>query len=407
MAKIALIFPTSACGRTIDQSRVYEDARGLTGSEVAFWETSRRLLTLGHDVTTFGNFKFRLTNALPDSEWPDYADDPWDTVVSYVHPEPLRLCNPNVRRVFVQQCNDFAACPDDWTLFTDYLVAPGRMLLRHLLSQTNFPPSYARVFHNGHALEPDSSIKRVPGRLLWASSHDRGLHWALQVFQQLRKTFVDPETREVFPPLELELHVAYNQTGMDEMAKIPDDASPVWVRELGRRSRYCKSVLPKLEEQGVRVLGSVSRDQMVREMQEAEILLYPCDPVNWTEGFSNTTCEAMALGCLPVLIFSDAFQDLWKGAVPGVDPLDVYAADGSRHPTARFLLREKQYISLVRSLLTGLTANGLDITQWRKRAAERASHFHWDKQVNSFAEFLCGNDAALPGPDMTYPWEGK
>ncbi len=399
-----MIFPTSACPRKIDQSRIYSDQRGLTGSEVAWWECSQRLNALGFEVTMFGNFEYRLSGTIPDSEWPDYADDGWDAVVSYVHPEPLRIAKSK-RRCYVQQCNDFNACPNDWTSFTDYLIAPGRDLLRHLLSQTDFPDARSRVFHNGHAHAPMPEVKRVPGRLLWASSHDRGLNWALQVYQLLRQTFGDPEQREVWPQLDLSFHVAYNQDGMDHMAQIPENALPISARELGKRSRYCKEMLKQLEPAGVRSIGSISREQMAVEMAEAEILLYPCDPVSWTEGFSNTTCEAMAMGCLPVLCFSDAFPSLWGGAVPGVTPVDAYAYDGSRHPFARFLMRQPDYVSRVRSLLTGGTAQDKTIAEWRRLASERSAHFHWDNQIQSLAAFLDGDDGALEGPELRYPWE--
>ncbi len=405
--KLAFIFPSSACQRPIDQSQIYIDPRGLTGSEAAWWECGQRLKQFGFEVTFFGNFRGRLPGTIPDSDWPDYADDSWHAVVSYVHPEPLRLCKPETTRVLVQQCNDWNACAPDWTTFVDYLIAPGRDLLRHLLAQTDFPAEHARVFHNGHAHGPVESVKRVPGRMLWASSHDRGLPWALQVFQQLRKAFIDPDTRTVYPPLDLSFHVAYNADGMNAMAQIPPDAKPDWVAALGKRSRFCQAALPQLQSQGVTVLGSLSREQMALEMAQAEILLYPCDPVNWTEGFSNTTCEAMAMGCLPVLCFSDAFVSLWKGAVPGVMPADVYTADGSRHHQLRFLPKERDYISLVRSLLTGITADGADINEWRRRAAARASFFHWDAQVESLARFLGGDTAALPGPEYEYPWASQ
>lgn len=408
--RVAFIFPTSACARPINAACIYDDPRGLTGSEVAWWELGQRLRSQDVEVTLFGNFVQRHPGIVPDSEWPDYADEDWDAVASFIQPQPLQLCQPSVRRVFVQQVNDFGACGDDWRSYVDYLLAPSRPLLHHLLAQTDFPAAYTRVLHNGHGYGAPASfpdVKRVPGRILWASSHDRGLAWALEAYQLLCQTFVDPASREFYPPRQLSFHVAYNHDGLESMAGIPPNALPIAMRSMGERSRYCKSTLPKLADQGVRVLGSVSREQMAREMLEAEFLLYPCDPVNWTEGFSNTTCEAMALGCLPILCFSDAFPVLWKGAVPGVDPVDVFAYDGSRAPKMRFYPRRDEYVSIARSLLSGLTVDGVGLDGWRKRAAERASFFHWDRHIDSFRRFLLGDDAALPGPEHAYPWEQK
>jgi glycosyltransferase involved in cell wall biosynthesis len=301
----------------------------------------------------------------------------------------------------MMQCNDFFACAPGWESYVDHLVAPSGTLLEHLLSETSFPRDKARVFHNGHRVEA-STARRIPGRLLWASSADRGLHWALQAFQQVRQTYVDPQTRQAFPPLNLELRVAYDDSGMKGFAALPEDATPDSMAELGRRSRYCLSALGKVP--GVTRLGSLSRDDIAREMQEAELLLYPCDPVSFTEGFSSSTLEAMASGCLPVLAFADAFPELWKGAVPGVTPIPAFTADGSRHPRA-WLWSEKQYIAIVRALLSGQQVEGKTLEQWRTLAKERAEMFRWSTLVPALADFLEGNTEILPTlSTLRYPW---
>jgi glycosyltransferase involved in cell wall biosynthesis len=43
-------------------------------------------------------------------------------------------------------------------------------------------------------------------------------------------------------------------------------------------------------------------------------LAYPCDTVNWTEGFSVTLMEACAAGIVPVTTDVDALGEIYGGA---------------------------------------------------------------------------------------------
>jgi glycosyltransferase involved in cell wall biosynthesis len=196
--------------------------------------------------------------------------------------------------------------------------------------------------------------------------------------------------------MELELRVAYHADGMMSCATIPPNALPVALAEMGRKARYCLETLKQLDGKGVTVLGSCSRDQIAHEMAEAELLLYPCDTISFTEGFSSTTLESMAHGCVPLLQFVDALPELYGGHVPGVQPFEAYTSDGRRHPQA-FLMREKAYISKARALLTGLPVDGFTLEEWRAKGIARAADFEWRKTVPELAKFLEGDAGALPG----------
>jgi hypothetical protein len=67
---------------------------------------------------------------------------------------------------------------------------------------------------------------------------------------------------------------------------------------------------------GVTVIGGISRNDLARELAEAELQLYPCDPVTWTEGFSCSTLESCAAGALPILMDSDAMGQIYGTACP-------------------------------------------------------------------------------------------
>ena len=405
--RIALIYPVSACSRPISPEVILTSPRGLTGSEAAWYHAGVELRAQGHEVILFGNFDGQQPESRHENDWTRYCHrERWDAVVSYIRPEPLRLVplGVNARRVYVQQCNDFLACEPGWEGYVDYLVACSATLLQRLLGMCSIPAERGRVLHNGHDAKLNGGPPREQRRMLWASSADRGLHWAIQVAQQLRQSFVDPKNK-VIDTLTPELRVAYDQSGMRGFAQLPDspEAGSDAMRELGRRSRYCLSALER-KLPGITSLGSVSRVGMVEEMQRANVLLYPCDPVSFTEGFSNTVLEALAYGCVPVLNFVDAFPELWKGACPGVEPIEAFTADGSRHPRA-FMWREKQYVSDVRKLLIGAPVGGKTANEWRKVGYERAELFRWSRILPAFGAFLGGRDDALPTFDrVSYPW---
>lgn len=408
--RIALVFPKEACPRPISLANLNTDPRGLTGSESYWLGHARHLRKLGWDVTCFGNFSDGDAQHQPDYAWQNAAQGDWRAVVSYILPEPLKLAKDTSIRCFAQQCNDFNACQPGWESYTDYLFGSSGTQLAHLLGLASFDPKYARVLHDG--FEPtelshgERKLPRVKGRLLWASSHDRGLHWAFQCFQQLRQTFLDPATKSAYPPIELELRVAYSQHGMEAMCDIPPNAKPDAMAELGKRSRYCRDFLAK-KPAGVVSLGSLSREQMAEEFAQADMLIYPCDPVSFTEGFGCTALEAMAHGAVPALNFVDAFPELWSGACPGVKALESYTSDGSRHPTA-WLLREKTYLSKVRSLLAGLPADGHTLAEWRDIGRQRAEFFRYDQIVPHLSAFFEGDDSALPTIEqLSYPWDPR
>lgn len=329
--RVAFFYPYSSIGRPIDPDAVWTSPRGLTGSELAFVMYARGLASLGHGVTVFT----RVTHAAfaegmswcPYDDWEKiYREQPWDAMCSWMTPEPLMRPAAGSFRLFNQQVSDFRMCGPGWEEHVDILAPLSSSHAQYLIGMTDLPRSKWRIMYNGVDMSAFRIGEKVPGKMIWASSHDRGLHWLLEAF---------PEVKRRVPSAEL--HIFYDFGGCRSFASSPEDAKNPLMAELSRRSVYTLEALKRLEGKGVHAHGSVSRERMLSEMSSSEVLPYTCDPVHYTETFGVTVLEACASGAVPVICSSDAFSELWAPHVPHVPP--------------PFSSHKREYVDLLCSIL--------------------------------------------------------
>jgi glycosyltransferase involved in cell wall biosynthesis len=258
---------------------------------------------LGHDVTCYSNFtkdgSVRGVKFVRWEHWEDEAKWPWNAAVAFIHPGGLQHVKKGTLRVFNQQVNDFAYCPG-WEGLVDVATSPASHHQKYLSTLTKF--KNWKILPNGCDASIYAPSKERKRSIVYASSPDRGLHWVLELFPRLKKHVPDVECH-VYYDYKPGLDKAYEQCGETELAK---------------RYRYIDAVMPKLEGKGVFHHKSVSRETMAKVLSTSRLLAYPCDTVRYTEGFSCTTLEAAAAGCLPVICAADALGEVYGGTLPNV-----------------------------------------------------------------------------------------
>lgn len=289
-----------AMPRAADPKRLFEDNRGLTGSETALINYARQISLLGVDVTVRGRFTAYFVDQFgvkyEQESTLDTGGD-FDLAIAWIDPRPL-VHYPNATRVLNQQVNDFSYC-DGWEGYVDYVTSPSATHREYMRRFTAFPEERWFIAYNG----VDSKIYHpsmpvIDHKMIYASSPDRGLHWLLEAFPRLKARVPD-----------LELHVYYDWEPFYQAFKNVHG-------EIPSRLRYCHEMFGRLKGHGVYHHASVSKQDLRRAMWNSRVLAYPCDPVSFTEGFSVTTLEAAALGCPPVLIGADALPEIYGTKVP-------------------------------------------------------------------------------------------
>jgi len=299
-----------------DFNNLWDDPRGLTGSELSFIQFARGLSERGHDVSLFTvskngyNFKWNELEIRPLGDL-NNLDESWNCICSWNEADVLKSIPDKTLRLVNLQINDLSQYTPGYDDHVDVWISPSDAHRARIISTEHSYKGYTykpdpdewEVLYNG--CDPSSynfRMSRVSGRVIWASSPDRGLHWLLQAW---------PKIKQNVPHAHLKIFYKL-QPWLDNMAG-KEFPNPDWM-ELAQRATYVREALRRLKGHDIEIVGSISRRQINEEMSQAQVLAYPCDTVNWTEGFSVTLMEACAAGVVPVTTDVDALGEIYGGA---------------------------------------------------------------------------------------------
>ncbi len=324
MSRIALLYPPGMLGfrGSFELSTARQDPRGMTGSEFGFLRIAEELSAMGHDVHLYTMSSEKKHGECTVHEWregvPKVTD--CDVVVSVNSPDDLR--ESTGLRVCLYWINDFSMCHVGFEEHVDLWCSPSQPHYRQVFdnpkwrrvevrpatpdgkAQYNPDPAKWSVVELGCDPERYPPTEKVPGRVVYCSSPDRGLHWLLQEWPQIKRA-VPHAHLKIFYRLQPWID------GFKTVAYFPP------IERLRARALYIEDALQRMADPkwGITVCDSVSREQIEREMGNAEVLAYPCDTTSWSEGWSCATLEGCAARACPVILDCDALGEIYRDAV--------------------------------------------------------------------------------------------
>lgn len=320
--KVALLFGAWSIGnRPLAFNSLMSSDRGLTGSEIGIALVAKEMAKSGHDVHLFTvhfgekpesweGVKLHHAHEIHTS-----LDTSYDAVISWSEPDLLRYASPSSVRVCYQMLNDWSYCIEGFHDVTDIFITVSDLLKQHITAPDKMKyPSLEKWNVVPLGCSPELyEDNRVPGRIVWTSSADRGLMNLLEIFPAIKKEV--PEAS---------LKIFYHFNYGDILKIEPHDRSNhPHIVEMGQRLRYSLEAIKRLKPLGVEHVGSVSRDKMVKELNEASVFAFPFSGVAFTEGFSCSTLEALASFTVPVISDADCLGEIYNnsGAVVVKSPI--------------------------------------------------------------------------------------
>jgi len=216
-------------------------------------------------------------------------------------------------RVCLQWVNSFEYLTEDQISAVDLWLSPSEPHRQMILdakqqlaegkSWTPLPEQW-KVVPLGCYPDRYGNHAKVPGRVIYASSPDRGLHHLLRAW---------PSIKRQVPHAHLRIYYRIREW-IDQMKQ---QAFYLPIEENRQRAIFIDEALRRLGDPkwDVEVVGPVSRVGIEQAMDEAECLAYPCDTLRWSEGFSCTTLEACAAKAEPVIWDCDALGDIYRQSI--------------------------------------------------------------------------------------------
>jgi glycosyltransferase involved in cell wall biosynthesis len=263
-----------------------------TGSEIGWRRIVEELRLLGHECI----------------QWAEPGPPPkCDVVVSINEPDKLRQAKAKLR-VCMFWLNEFSFCKEGFDDHVDIYCSPSEAHRQKAIGEWGAPKPEKWVTNYLGCDGSDRVVAKVPGRVVYCSSPDRGLHRVLEAWPGIKKASPGANLRVFY-------RLAPWFRGFDTTPYYPP------IEKLRHRALWCEEALRRLSgpEFGITVVDQVSHETMLSELRQAEVFLHPCDTTSWSEGFSVATLDACASGACPVISDCDALGEVYAD----LDPVPV------------------------------------------------------------------------------------
>lgn len=333
------------------------------GGETAMIKTSEALARRGHDITVFHDIKrpgdYNGVRYLPTNLFvPMVCQAEHEVLVGWDYTHVFRYADRAKVRICAFQLNDaqigvydhaidLYMHPSQWHADRFHELYPEMSTTKIRAGVTNAVDM--SKFQNG-----TQPTKKNPNKVMYTSSPDRGLHHLLKLWPRVQKKMPD-----------VELHVFYDIQKWLTTDQTMVDAGLHSIT--GKRAAVLRELIPEVEN--VTFHGGVGQGRLSRELLSASLVIYPCDPVQPTEGYSMSVLEGIAAGCKVLISNADAFPELWSGA-PNVTMLPLP-------------INEDAWVETIITLLQSEPAKAIDPEQMEKKWSWDAIAEVWEKEILS------------------------
>jgi hypothetical protein len=311
----------------LDFQNIYTDSRGLTGSEYGLARLAEEFVKLGHEVHVFTRgthetgapTNWRGAHLRPWDER-GTVDTTYDTCISLNIPDALRSVAARFRAT-IFWLNNYTFCKVGFQDHCDLFIGPSephrQMALNHwkdvegtaagFLGRYDAEPE--KWTHTPLGCDPEQYGKqpKIPGRVIYCSSPDRGLDHLMSSWRDI-KAAVPHAT----------LHIFYRlQPWIDQILAVDPNFAPM--REIREKALKIDAAIKQFSGDGsITIRDAVSRQQIEIEQSRAEVLAYPCDTPIWSEGWSCSVHECCVAKACPVVTDCDAFKEVYGEFLPMV-----------------------------------------------------------------------------------------
>lgn len=293
--------------------------KGIGGSETSIVEMSWRLAREGHNVTVYAPIPKNSPHEWRGTKWYRFEKANFKQPGIWI----LYRCPEVVDKFKSKKGQKLWLLWQDWDYPTltpkriknvDHHITLSKAHGRYMLER--YPLIGDRLWLTSNGIKLDlieqvekEGIKRNPFRVMYASSPDRGLKYALQVIKK---------AREYVP--EIEFHSFYGFNNLNKLIKgHPNSAM----------AKNKDEIMDLLKQPNVYFHGRVSQPQLMREWFKTSVWIYI---TNFFETSCITCQEAQATGVIP--LFSPIYaqgENVKHGiAIQGNadDPLTIARAAG-------------------------------------------------------------------------------
>uniref|UniRef100_A0A6M3KI03 Putative glycosyltransferase n=1 Tax=viral metagenome TaxID=1070528 RepID=A0A6M3KI03_9ZZZZ len=335
----------------------------IAGGEQAMIRLSQHLARKGHEVIVFYDVRksgrYDGVDYLPkDMAIPMLMNMDHDIHISFECVPTIEIASRSKVVIYAMQCNtmdirsrdilvDRYQCVSRWHAGTVYATDPTVSSHKFLLIPNGW---YGPDFFG--------YVDRVPNRIIYASSPDRGLHHLLRMWPRILERIPDAE-----------LVVLYDFDRWYNL--IVEKDGDGWHLHTADLAYEVKRLFDEVRHRNVVHTGAVGHRSAINEIRKASLLVYPCEPVQPTEGFSCTVLEGLVAGTPVITSNADAFPELWSEAVARMLPLPI---------------DDNQWIDAITTLLR-------DKVEWdfaSKRGCNYAQDYRWDLIGDQYEQVLLG-----------------